>query len=181
MTDFWNLSDGEDITKTGSSFEAGGGSIEPIPDDTSVTAFIDEAKWDASRDGDQFISLRWSVAAPAEFKNRKVYQKLWVTDLDPRAKDAEKKRDKAKRMLFAIDANAGGKLKASGKLPNDIDLGIGLLNKMMSVKVKQWKMKNETTGEDMVGNWIAAVGPRPGSAAAEAAKRPAAVEEEAPF
>ena len=180
---FWNLSDGGDATKTSGAFEVGGGNLEPIPDETTAIAIIDEAKWDRSREGDEFVSLRWSVVAPDDYKNRKIYQKLWVRDLDPRAKDAIKKRDKAIQMLAAIDSNAGGKLGMSTAMPNDDALSMALLNRPMAIKVKQWKMKNESTGEDMIGNWVAAVGPRPGSAAAAAARKPApaAPQEEAPF
>jgi hypothetical protein len=116
MSDFWNLSDGEDVKETAGTgeFDAGGGNLLPIPGETSVLAAIDEAKWDKTQDGDRFISLRWNVLAPDDYKGRKVFQKLWVLDADPRAK-ADKvaaKRDKAKKMLGAIDTNCGGKLLA---------------------------------------------------------------------
>lgn len=155
---FWNLSEG-DLKKDG-LFEVGGGDIEPIPADTSCLATIDEAKWGNDRENNSFISLRWSVLQPVEYKNRKVFQKLWVLDDDPRAKDAAKKRDKAKQMLAAIDANAGGKLMAAAEAPTDESLGACLTNKPMVIKVMQWKIKDESTGETKVGNWIGAVSPR---------------------
>jgi hypothetical protein len=184
MDNFWELSDGDDITKQTGSFEVGGGELEPIPNDTTCVAIVDEAKWDADRDGNHFISLRWSVVLPAEYKNRKVFQKLWVLDDDPRAKDAAKKRDKAKRMLAAVDQNSGGKLLASGKRPSDEALGFHLVNKPMQIKVMEWKIDKEdgTTGK---GNWIAAVAPRSGGKtvmkAANAPKAAIDEDDEAPF
>lgn len=143
MSDFWNLSDGEDIKETAGSgeFDAGGGNLLPIPSETSVLAAIDEAKWDKDQDGNRFISLRWTVLAPDDYKNRKVFQKLWVTDADPKAK-ADKvagKRDKAKKMLGAIDTNCGGKLLAKGVAPTDESLTSCLTNKPMVVKVMIWR------------------------------------------
>ncbi len=163
MSDFWNLSDGEDVAaSTNGEFDAGGGNMEPIPPETSVLAAIDEAKWDKDQQGNRFISLRWTVLAPAEFDNRKVFQKLWVLDADPRAK-ADKvaaKRDKAKKMLAAIDTNAGGKLLARPVMPTDETMTSCLTNKPMVVKVMVWAMRDSTTGDMMRGNWIGAVAPK---------------------
>jgi hypothetical protein len=163
MNDFWNLSDGEDASaSTNGEFDAGGGNMEPIPPETSVLAAIDEAKWDKDQQGNRFISLRWNVLAPEEFDNRKVFQKLWVLDADPRAK-ADKvaaKRDKAKRMLAAIDTNAGGKLLAKPVMPTDEAMTLHLTNKPMVVKVMLWSMRDSMTGEMMRGNWIGAVSPK---------------------
>ena len=178
---FWDLSDGDDLLKQGGSFEVGGGDLEPIPSDTSCVAIIDEAKWDQDREGNSFISLRWSVVLPAEYKNRKIFHKLWVSDDDPRARDAVKKRDKAKRMLAAIDTNAGGKLLASGKKPTDEMMGATLVNKPMQIKVMMWEQE-KSDGTMGRGNWIAAVSPRGGAkAAAPVAKAPVLEDEDAPF
>ena len=161
---FWKLSDDEDVTKTTGEFDGGGGFLEPLPNDTTVMAALDEAKWDCykeeSRFISRFISLRWSVLAPSEYANRKIFQKLWVLDDKPGNKDPEKYRDKAKKMLAAIDANAGGKLIQLDTFPEDEDLAKNLMNKPMIVKVMQWKIKDEATGEDRIGNWIAAVAPK---------------------
>ena len=103
MSDFWKLSDNTDLTTQGTdgAFDAGGGKIEVIPEGTQLLAAIDEAKWDRNLDGDKFINIRWTILQPEELAGRKVFQKLWVSDADPRAK-ADKvaaKRDKAKKML----------------------------------------------------------------------------------
>jgi hypothetical protein len=158
---FWNLSDGEDAKSNASGeFDAGGGRIEVIPDNTSVLAAIDEAKWDRTADQDRYISLRWTVLAPEEFKNRKIFQKLWVLDDEPRAKDPAKKRDKAKRMLAAIDTNAGGKLLARNEQPTDESLTACLTNKPMVVRVMVWEMPDRQTGGVAQGNWVGAVSPK---------------------
>ena len=163
MSDFWNLSDGEDASQSASGeFDAGGGNLEPIPPETSVLAAIDEAKWDKDNAGNRFISLRWTVLQPEEFSNRKIFQKLWVLDADPRAKPdkIDAKRDKAKRMLAAIDTNAGGKLLAKPVMPTDEAMTLHLTNKPMVVKVMLWSMKDQMTGEINRGNWVGAVAPK---------------------
>ena len=184
MDNFWGLSDGDDITKTGGQFEVGGGEIEPIPNDTTCTAIIDEAKWDQTRNGENLISLRWAIVAPVEYKNRKIFQKLWVTDSDPRAKNASAKRDKAKRMLAAIDTNAGGKLLKSGKIPTDETMSLYLTNTPMLIKVNIWEMEvTDENGEKnkMRGNWIASVSPKGGAKAAPKPSTPVEIDDEVPF
>jgi hypothetical protein len=159
---FWGLSDGEDASNTDGSFDAGGGTMLPIPSDTNVLAAIDEAKWSKNQKGDEFISLRWTVIAPEEYNNRKFFQKLWVSDFDPStaAKGEDKaiaKRDKAKRMLAAIDTNAGGKLLAKPIMPTDESMTLHLTNKPMIVKVMVWEMTDRMTGDVARGNWVGAV------------------------
>lgn len=160
---FWQLSDGETAATGEKEYEQPSGNLEPIPDGSSVLALIDEAKWNETRDEHaEHISLRWSVMEPAEYANRKIFQKLWVTDDDPNTKDAakmEKKRDKAKRMLAAIDANAGGKLARKAARPTDDDLALALTNRPMIVRCQIWEMKG-TDGSTNTGNWISAVHPK---------------------
>jgi hypothetical protein len=164
MSDFWKLSDGADVEAT-DNFDAGGGKIEVIPEGTQLLAAIDEAKWDRTQDGDKFISLRWTVLQPEDLANRKVFQKLWVDDYEPatlkKGEDkAKAKKDKAKRMLMAIDSNAGGKLAAKGVMPSDIDLTSSLTMKPMVIKVMVWSQKDRMTGEMIEGNWVGAVAPK---------------------
>lgn len=157
--DFWGLSEGGSATDSATgAFDAGGGNMQPIPSETNLLAAIDEAKWDGEI-GQRFISLRWAVLQPEEFENRKLFQKLWVDDADPRAKPEKvaAKRDKAKKMLAAIDLNAGGKLSAKPVLPSDEAMTLHLTNKPMILKVMEWKMKDAMTGEMKRGNWVGAV------------------------
>lgn len=161
MSDFWGLSDGGSIAPS-SSFEIdGGGPMDPIPDGTQVLASIDEAKWD-TKDEAEYISLRWTVMKPETYKNRKVFQKLWVLGNNPQQKDKSKAQaqgDKAKRMLAAIDTNAGGKLMAAGGKPTDTGLQSALIGKPMIVKLGVWEMSG-SMGDKMVGNWVQMVASR---------------------
>ena len=158
---FWNTSDGGNAAKTGTEYEMPGGNMEPIPEGSSVLAIVDEAKWDKTVNGDEYVSLRWSVLAPEGFKNRKVFQKLWVTDHDPNAKDTAKavaKTDKARKMLAAIDANAGGKLTAKDAKPTTDDLVMALSNKPMVITLGLWEVSDSRGSAS--GNWVMAVAPK---------------------
>lgn len=161
---FWNLSDNKSVDTSG-EFETGGGNIEPIPANTDVLAVCDEAKWD-ERGDDRYISLRWTVMKPADYKNRKVFQKIRVMDSDPA------KADKAKRMLAAIDSNAGGKLVAAGEEPTDENLTKCLTNKPMVLRLQVWELETEQ-GEVKTGNWVSRVAPKSGSAKEAPAKQEA--------
>ena len=163
---FFDLSDNSKVSTDG-KFEVDIGSAT-IPNDTTCLAMIDEAGW-ADYQGDEYINLRWVIAEPKQYANRKVFQKIRVYDADA------KKADKAKKMLAAIDANAGGKLVASGEDPTDMMLTKALINKPMLIKVMEWEMN------DRKGNWIAAVAPRSGKApAAEPAPKKAPAPAPAP-
>ena len=158
---FWNLSDNsENLQNNNGTFSAGGGDMEPIPSDTQVKAACEEAKWDAY-DGDEYVSLKWTVLAPAEYKNRKIFQKIRVMDGDT------KKADKAKRMLAAIAANAGGGLlKVEGK-PTDMDLQKNLAMKPMALTLQVWEIeKSDGTGKAS-GNWVQQVAPLKAQAPAQ--------------
>lgn len=132
----------EEQKSTGNDFELGGGN-DPIPHNTRCNAMIDEVKWDDYQ-GERYISLRWTVLEPSDYKNRKVFQKLKVLD--------GQKGDKAKRMLAAIDANAGGSIVALGREPTDQDL-MSLLNRPMLIQVMVWEMTGDD-GQKRTGNWI---------------------------
>lgn len=135
------------------NFETGGGDIEPIPSKTQVLAAPDEAKWVSPSNGDpDYIEIRWAVLKPAEYANRKIFHKLRVNDSD------KKKAEKARRMLAAIDANAGGKLMAAGVEPTDESLTVNLVNKMMMLMLQVWEM--EIDGQTKRGNWVSAVSPK---------------------
>lgn len=146
MTNFFTTSDNKTI-ETQNNFDMGGGDFEPIPNNTQLKVIIEEAKWD-EYDGESYISLKWTVI-DGEFANRKVFQKLKVNESDG------KKADKAKTMLAAIDANAGGKLMEAGVMPDDMSLSLNLCNKPMAIVVAVWEMKEQ----DKRGNWVKAVSP----------------------
>lgn len=162
---FWDLSDGgaanEDVQK---EYEVPGGNLEPIPNDSDVLAYIKGAKWASKKDAsERYIEIQWQVEKPAEFLNRVVFQKLWVDDLDPGAKSEEKakeKRDKARKMLATIDANAKGRLMQSTDAPTDDSLALALVDARMVIKCMEWSIEDRATGEIIRGNWISAVKPK---------------------
>lgn len=159
---FWDLSEGGSAADTGTEYEVPGGNMDPIPAGSSVLSMIDEIKWERKETGEEYVSARWTVVAPDEYKNRKIFHKLWVTDLDPQAKDQAKgiaKRDKARKMLAAIDANAGGKLSAKPGKPTDDDLQV-LKDKPMITTLMIWSMPDTRNGGTMSGNWVCAVAPK---------------------
>ncbi len=150
---FWQKQDGSQIEST-TTFEAGGGEIQPIPNNTQCIAAIEEAKW-SEWEGESYINLKWRVMRP--YANRVIFQKLKVF--------SEKQGDKAKQMLAAIDANCGGKLSRLNDAPEDMDLMTALVGKPMAIKVQIWDINGKT------GNWITAVAP---------AKQQAPVQAQAP-
>lgn len=153
---FWNTSDGNDVTDSVEK-EYDGGGFPIIPEKTNCLALLHSAAWDKNQQGDRYIKIRWDIQKHEAYKGFVIFQKLWVKDDDPYAKDPSKKRDGALRMLAAIDANAGGKLARAGREPDDDDLAMALTNKTMMVKVMVW----EIDGKE--GNWISAVGPKGGA------------------
>lgn len=162
---FWDLSDGgaanENVEK---EYEVPGGNMEPIPNNSDVLAYIKAVKWASKKDAEEkYIEIQWQVEKPEQFLNRTVFQKLWVADLDPMAKSEEKakqKRDKARKMLATIDANAKGRLMQSTDAPTDDSLSLALVDARMVVKVMEWSI-DPRDGTDIIrGNWISAVKPK---------------------
>lgn len=159
---FWGLSDGQSAVSDSTSFEIEGGSMEPLPDGCHVLATIEDAKWARTQDDSaEYVNIKWAVLKPKEFENRKVFHKLWVTDLDPSAQTREKakaKRDKAMRMLAAIDKNAGGKLSQSENKPTDEKLQAALVGRMMVIGLRVWDKTNDDGTKSPGGNWVYFVG-----------------------
>ena len=162
---FWNLSNGENLTKaqTDGTMDMGG-DIPPIPDKTDCLGAIEEAKWD-EYNGDRYVSLKWRVMGPFEYVNRVVFQKLKIFGFAS-DKDPVTVADKAKRMLAAIDTNAGGQLMRLDREPTDEDLMEALIAKTMVIKVMVWMKTKEKDGTDIPknlqkpgGNHVGAVSP----------------------
>jgi len=163
---FWDLSDGNKAESNGSMDM--GGNMEPIPNGTELLALIDEAKLDSYED-DTYVSLRWTVQAPEQYKNRKIFQKVRVFDADAT------KADKAKRMLMAIDHNCGGKLAESGEAPGDHNLAAALCAKPMMIKVQIWEINDKS------GNWVSSVAARDTSPAPVSQAQPEVKPDGIPF
>ena len=143
---FFTLSDGQAVEQQ-SEFDAAQ-DLEVIPNNTKVLFAADTAEW-AEYEGDQYINIKWDILN-GEYRGRKIFQKIRVKDSDP------KKRDKALRMLVAIDTNCGGGLMRLGTEPTDMDLSVNILGKPMHGMLKVWKLTDEN-GEVKEGNWVAAV------------------------
>lgn len=124
-----------------------------IPDGEQLVALIDEAGWVEDKYNGWVIQNRWTVLE-GEYKGRMLYQKLKVESENP------SQAEKAKRMLLAIDANAGGEIKLSGEKPDNQMLAMHLMNVPMVIKTKVWKMENEDDDGNIIertGNWVCAV------------------------
>lgn len=165
MTDIWGLSDGGSAAETGTEYEIpGGGNFDALPDGSKVLAMVEDAEWKTDNDQNEFLNLKWTVLKPEEVKNRKIFQKLWIKDFDPREKDeakAEKKRDRARRLFAAIDANAGGKLAKKGGIPDADAIMLALVNKPMVIRLGLWEMEDrQNPGQTISGNWVQAVSPK---------------------
>lgn len=140
---FWNTSEGKKA-ESQKNFESQI-DLEPIPAKEVLRAMITEAKWDSPKNSDEtYINIRWDVLE-GPYKKRVVFQKIRPYDSDVN------KADKAKRMLAAIDANAGGKLATKDTQPTSMDLAMALCNKPMFIRVMIWDMDGKK------GNWVSAV------------------------
>ena len=147
-----------------------GGARELIPGGTVAEAVIEDGSWqDIGRDDPskgQCINLAWSIVQPEQLRGRKVFQKLYITDPNPYAKDdaaAAKRRQKDRDTMLLIDGLTGDNMRKSGKKPTDDSMAVDLTNKPIAIKVDLWSMPdNQNPGEMMSGNrisWIGKAGP----------------------
>ena len=161
MSDFWGLSDGGDAAEdVSTSYEVASGNFEAFPEGTKLLAMVTDAEWRKNdQTGLENLSLTWTVVKPEEVANRKVFQSLWLTDLQPEAKDPEKKRDKARRMFAAIDANAGGKLAKKPGKPDAEAILIALANMQMVIRLGEYEGRTRDGGTT-TRNYVQAVAPK---------------------
>lgn len=170
---FWNTSTGENAAdNAASNFEVeGGGSLEPMPEGTSVLAFPKKAEWAKTQDGNaEYVNIQWSVMKPEQFANRVVFHKLWVADLDPGVSDlekAKKKRDRNLNMFATIDANAGGRLARINSKPTNEELAAALTGKTMVIGLGIWE-----TNDGKSGNWVRSVSDKSAELKVGTAKAP---------
>jgi len=166
LNNILGLSDGTTVKAADGEYESPKGSVgfSLFPDNTSVKAAIDEAKWSKDTNGRERLSLRWAVIAPEEYANRKVFQTLWIKGVDPYELEkngedkAIAKRDRQRMMFGAIDANAGGKLTeliTSGVEIKDEHLMTHLTNKPMVIRIDKMVPK---VGDPR--NYVAKVSPK---------------------
>lgn len=159
---FWNTSTGESAISNTTSYEIeGGGDVPPIPAGTKVLAIIENVKIATVKDSvERYVEIKWGIIKPEVYNKRKVFHKVWCFEHDPMQKDpvkAKAKKDKALKMLAAIDANAGGKLAQAGVEPTDESLALALNNKPMVVGLNTW---DDAETKKPKGNWVYYVGPK---------------------
>lgn len=147
-------------------------SMAPIPDKTQCQAYIDEALWDNGNpeyDTEAHIKIRWVIQSPAEYKGRKIFQKIRIEHAD------ETKKRKAWQMLQAIDQNCGGGIAKCGGDLTDMVLQQSLMQKPMMLLVMKWEMNDRT------GNWVSKVSKRVKGGASADEVAPVAEPKTAPF
>lgn len=158
---FWWTSDGSDTRETATgSYESGGGGYELIPEKTGCLVDITNAAW-KGEEGQRKISVEFTIRRPEQLAGRKMWKALWVMDLSPytlRDKgkgEAITERDKHKAILSNIDKMCGGKLSKNGRVPDDDDLALALVNKPASIRIMVMTPK---TGDPF--NYISEIKPK---------------------
>jgi hypothetical protein len=97
-----------------------------------------------------------------------MFFKLWIDDLDPGVKTggsfdrakAVTKRDKHKRMLMAIDANAKGRLAKLAARPTDDQLAVALVGAQFVATLGVWDKTDDDGKKTPGGNWLMAAKPK---------------------
>ena len=165
---FWDLEDGTSAVTNEKEFSAGGGDFDVIPKGSSVLVAVEDASWKPGYQIDEeFVNMKVRVLKPEGYANRVLFFKLWVGDLDPGVKTngtfdrgkAMTKRDKHKRMLMAIDANAKGRLAKLADRPTSDQLGVALISAQFVATLGVWD-KEEDGKKVPGGNWLMAAKPK---------------------
>ncbi len=170
---FWNLSDGSDAKEVGSSFEQDGGAFEPIPNNTTVSAAVEEISWKTYYESQaEHVQIKWRISKPEAYANRVLFDKLNLDGSDPNKNEEKnaKAKDNAIRKLVAL-YNMHGRTLPNGRPTND-DLQKALQNKFANLKVLEWEM-DDGNGGTRRGNWVAGVSGK-GSVTEAAKEKPAA-------
>lgn len=165
---FWDLDDGTSAATGEKEYTASAGDFEPIPKNTNCLVIVDDASWkEAYQASETFVNLKAKVLKPEAYENRTLFFKLWIDDLDPGVKTdgsfdkakAVAKRDKHKRMLMTIDANAKGRLAKMTARPSDEQLALALVGSQFVATLGVWDKQD---GDKKVpgGNWLMAARPK---------------------
>ena len=89
---WYNLSDGSKAVEETSFAAPEGGEL--FPNNTIVTAYIEEVKWTKGFETDlEYINLRWRIIAPEAYANRVHFQKLWVKGDNPQKDEGKAKSE----------------------------------------------------------------------------------------
>lgn len=174
---FWTLDDGSSAISEDKEYNAGGGDFEVIPKGSSVLVAVEDASWKkAYEKTEEFVNLKVRVLKPEGYANRVLFFKLWIDELDPGVKTngsfdrakAVTKRDKHKKMVMAIDANAKGKLAKLAARPTNDQLALALTAAQFVATLGVWD-KEEDGKKVPGGNWLLAAKPK----TAEVSEEPA--------
>lgn len=166
---FWDMEDGTSAVTNEKEFSAGGGDFEVIPKGSSVLVSVEEAAWkEGYQISEEFVNLKVRVLKPEGYANRVLFFKLWIDELDPGVKTngsfdrakAVTKRDKHKKMVMAIDANAKGKLAKLAARPTNDQLALALTNAQFVATLGVWDKEDENGKTVPGGNWLMAAKPK---------------------
>lgn len=130
--DLWH-DDDEEITGEYVQ-QSGGGDFPLIPHDTRILAIVDKVEWDYKKNfknkekEENCISLRFEID-DGEFKGQKIFKKFFIES------ENEDQARKDYSMFLNIDANAGGKIRALRRKPENEDLQKYLINKQMAIVI----------------------------------------------
>lgn len=182
---FWNLSDGASAASGDKEYSAGGGDFEVIPKGTNVLVAVEDAAWkEAYQKSEEFVNLKVRVMKPEGYANRILFFKLWIDELDPGTTGHDKqiaKRDKHKRMLMAIDANAKGRLAKLAARPSNEQLSIALIGAQFVATLGVWDKDDGAGGKTPGGNWLQTARPKTAEISpGPAARKPATTFSAAP-
>jgi hypothetical protein len=165
---FWNTEDGTSAASGEKEYTAASGDFDVIPKGSSVLVNIEDAAWKPGYQiSEEFVNLKVRVLKPEAYANRVLFFKLWIDDLDPGVKTggsfdrakAITKRDKHKRMLMAIDANAKGRLAKLAARPTDDQLAVALVGSQFVATLGVWD--KDVDGRKVPGgNWLMAAKPK---------------------
>lgn len=168
MNNLFKLSDGNQIQSSGALDLNEDNGFSLIPANTVLKAYISEAKWNQFDNTARFVALTWTVSSE-QYNNRKIFQKLHVYD------DDQKKSDRSRMMLAAIDKNCGSKLANLGRDPENMDLAIALQQKKMNICVDIWELKGKS------GNWVRSVSPLNGGEEPKPQEKTSDFDDDIPF
>jgi hypothetical protein len=166
---FWNTEDGTSAASGDKEFSAGSGDFDVIPKGSSVLVNIEDASWkEGYQVAETFVNLKVRVLKPEAYANRVLFFKLWIDDLDPGVKTggafdrtkAVTKRDKHKRMIMAIDANAKGRLAKIAARPDDDQLAVALVGAQFVATLGVWDKTDDAGKKTPGGNWLLSAKPR---------------------
>lgn len=161
---FWDLSTGETAVTNEKEFTAASNDFDVIPKGSNVLVNVEDASWkEGYQVSQQFVNLKCRVLKPEGYANRVLFFKLWVDELDPGVKEKDKalaKRDKHKKMLMAIDANAKGRLAKLSTRPTNEHLALALTNAQFVATLGVWDKEGDDGKKVPGGNWLMASKPK---------------------